>query len=503
MSPYVKNPCYHTSRLLICLLLAPLSALAQDYSTRAQALDAARHGDRRAMRRLAEMERDGEDGPQDLKKAAEIYRQLANARDNDAAMELGYFYANGWGVEKDVKQAEKWFEVGAATGMQFVDVANLYAEGVLLPRNDEKAVELYRRAGSVGVAEIGLGKMYLAGRGVPQSDEKAAEQFHNAAVGNTPAGQLLYADMLMAGKGVPQDTAAAMDWYTRAAQRRLADAAWDVMVDYSGTRGGDHNLELEHRWRHYAAALNYDLAEVNLGNRFLSGDDEARNFVEGFAWLTIGKAQLDSAKHELEQFAKEAPLPEDFMRKVEARVAELQTVKAASGAYYEDASYASPAPQIEELRRRADAAIPLAQIRLAYAYQMGQGVPQDMNLAIRLYKLVGEDGPSELHVQLGVSYAEGDGDGVPRNYEAARDWLLRATEEGSARGARFLGEMDRDGRGANPSAMYATMWLTLGASDPLAAKELQDVQSKLTAEEKQKAEELVTAWHIKHHFDLH
>jgi TPR repeat protein len=167
----------HALQIFLVLLCFPARILAQDYDSRDFVEKAAEKGDLRAKMRLAEMARDGEDGPQDLKLAAAIYLQLATMHVGDAAFQLGYFYANGWGVDRDVAEAEKWFDSGAVTGMQQVQLADLYAEGRLLPRNDEKAVALYQRAGSVGAAEIGLAKMYVEGRGVPANLGVAEYEF--------------------------------------------------------------------------------------------------------------------------------------------------------------------------------------------------------------------------------------------------------------------------------------------------------------------------------------
>ena len=471
----------------------------QDYDSRDFVEKAAKAGDLHAMMRLAEMARDGEDGPQDLKLAAAIYLRLATMHVGDAAFQLGYFYANGWGVDRDVAAAEKWFDIGATTGMQQAQLADLYAEGRLLPRNDEKAIALYQRAGSVGAAEMGLAKMYAEGRGVPQNLAKAAEQLHNAAVGNHPEAQILYAEMLMTGRGVPQNTSAAMDWYLKAAQRRLGEAAHDVAIDYSGARGADREIELAQRWRRYAASLNMDLAETQLAHDYLAGKDVPRNLVDGFAWLALARTQWAAAGNEFDQFAKQAP-PE-FLERVQTRVKELQSLKQSAGGYFDDPLYSSPTPPIELLQRLAQQEIPLAQVRLAYAYQNGQGVAPDLDSAIALYKRVEQDGPMELHLQIGVSYIEGQG--VSQNYDAARNWLGRAAEEGSMHAARLLGELERDGKGGDPSIVNAAMWFLLAADDAKAKQDLDGLSAKLTTEQNQKARQLADIWRMKHPLGLH
>ena len=486
-------------RTILVALSIPICSAAQDYDSRDFVEKAAKRGDIHAMHRLAEMARDGEDGPQDFKLAAAIFLRLAQAHDSEAAFQLGYFYANGWGVDRDVAEAQKWFNIGAVTGMQQVQLADLYAEGRILPRDDEKAIALYKRAGSVGAAEIGLAKLYAEGRGGPQNLEKAAEQLHNASIGNHPEAQILYGDMLMAGRGVPQSTTEALDWYQRAAQRRLGEVAHDIAVDYSGARGSDREPELEFRWRRYAAALNMDLAETQLAHAYLAGKDVPRNLVDGFAWLALARTQWSAAGNEFDQLAKGAP-PE-FLDRVQARVSELQSLKQSTGGYFDDPLYASPIPPIETLQRLAQQEVPLAQVRLAYAYQKGQGVAPDLNSAIALYKRVEHDGPMELHLQIGISYFEGQG--LSQNYSIARNWLGRAAEEGSVHAARLLGELERDGRGGDTSLVNAAMWFLLAAADQKAMQDLDAISAKLTTEQDQRARQLADIWRMKHPVGLH
>ncbi|HET9401711.1 MAG TPA: hypothetical protein VFO34_12250 [Candidatus Acidoferrales bacterium] len=383
--------------------------------------------------------------------------------------------------------------------MQQVQLADLYAEGRILPRDDEKAIALYKRAGSVGAAEIGLAKMYAEGRGGSQNFEMAAEQLHNAAVGNHPEAQILYADMLMAGRGVPQNTSEALDWYQRAAQRRLGEVAHDIAIEYSGARGSDRDPKLEFKWRRYAASLSMDLAETQLANAYLAGKDVPRNLIDGFAWLAIARTQWAAAGSEFDRLAKEAP--DDFLGKVQSRVNELQSLKQTTGGYFDDPLYTSPIPQIDILRRLSQQQIPLAQIRLAYAYQKGQGVPSNLHAAITLYKLVERDGPMELHLQIGEAYFEGQD--VLQNYNLARNWLGRAAEDGSMRAAMLLGELDRDGKGGDRNLENAAMWFLLAAADSNAKHDMEGMSGKLTAEQAQRAQQLADVWRMKHPEPLH
>jgi TPR repeat protein len=242
-----------------------------------------------------------------------------------------------------------------------------------------------------------------------------------------------------------------------------------------------------------------DLAQTQLAHAYLAGKDVPRNLVDGFAWLALARIQWAPAGNEFDRFAKEAS-PE-FLNRVHERVKELEALKQSAGGYFDDSVYASPSPPIEMLQRLAQQKVPLAQVRLAYAYQKGQGVALDLNTAIALYKRVEQDGPMELHLQIGVSYI--DGQRGSQNYVAARDWLGRAAEEGSMHAARLLGELERDGNGGDPNVVNAAMWFLLAAVDGNARQDLDGLSSKLTKEQNQKARQLADIWRMKHPLGLH
>ena len=51
--------------------------------------------------------------PQDLHKALELYMKAAEQGYPMAQFFIGRMYENGWGVNKDIKEANKWYEKAA------------------------------------------------------------------------------------------------------------------------------------------------------------------------------------------------------------------------------------------------------------------------------------------------------------------------------------------------------------------------------------------------------
>ena len=74
-----------------------------------------------------------------------------------------------------------------------------------------------------------------------------------------------------------------------------------------------------------------------------------------------------------------------------------------------------------------------AQYNLGYIYEKGKGVPQDYKEAVRLYRLSAEQGDVDAQLKLGVSY--GMGRGVPKDYALAHMWWNLSGSNGNKEAA--------------------------------------------------------------------
>lgn len=71
---------------------------------------------KRSMKELADLYKNGTDGGKDPQKAVELYSKLASAGDIDSAYILGTMYETGVGVQKDPAIAASMYEIAAAKG---------------------------------------------------------------------------------------------------------------------------------------------------------------------------------------------------------------------------------------------------------------------------------------------------------------------------------------------------------------------------------------------------
>jgi V8-like Glu-specific endopeptidase len=97
---------------------------------------------------------------------------LAEKGDASAQFNIGYMYANGLGVQRDLASAVNWYRKAAEQGLEIAQhrLGIAYMNGEGIERDDAEAASWFTRAANQGFvrAQRILGQMYLTGRGVPK-----------------------------------------------------------------------------------------------------------------------------------------------------------------------------------------------------------------------------------------------------------------------------------------------------------------------------------------------
>lgn len=193
---------------------------------------------------------------QDYATALEELQPLAKEGNPDAMNMLGQMYENGWGIAKDVQQARRLYDRGAAVG-HLASVNSLRAL-----KNKAYKVEL---ESVIPAAESGdpqaqnrLGEMAEFGYGMPRNPDLAIQWYLKAADQGLVAAQHNIGRSYNFGTGVEQNFAEAERWYRRAAERGHTDAMFFLGTLYSNNHGSqadeDSNVQA-YAWMHNAAAL--------------------------------------------------------------------------------------------------------------------------------------------------------------------------------------------------------------------------------------------------------
>jgi TPR repeat protein len=101
------------------------------------------------------------------------FQILAEEGDSTAMAYMGHMYRQGYGVQKNLSEAERWLQAGAEAGVPLAShrLGWMYAKGEIGGARDNiNAVKHWKMAAEGGLpkAQSDLGVMYWRGEGVPK-----------------------------------------------------------------------------------------------------------------------------------------------------------------------------------------------------------------------------------------------------------------------------------------------------------------------------------------------
>lgn len=125
-------------------------------------------------------------------------------------------------------------------------------------------------------------------------------------------------------------------------------------------------------------------------------------------------------------------------------------------------------PDFEETKALAEAGVDYAQHNLGFMYATGDGVPKNMQEAIKWYLLAADQGQPDSQNNLGKIYYNGEG--VRQSYEESYSWYMNAALQGISESQYFIGNMHNQGHGVKQDYRVAHSWFELAAKQghPLA-----------------------------------
>ena len=138
-------------------------------------------------------------------------------RDLRGQYNLGFYYHNGLGTEKNFSKALVWYRKAASQGfaMAQCNLGKMLDLGQGVDQSHDEAVKWYKKAAVLGNsnAQHSLGVCYNLGRGVKQDVSKAASWFKKSAAQGHALAQSDLAMFLFQGKGVKKDVHYAMEMF--------------------------------------------------------------------------------------------------------------------------------------------------------------------------------------------------------------------------------------------------------------------------------------------------
>lgn len=131
----------------------------------------------------------------------------------------------------------------------------------------------------------------------------------------------------------------------------------------------------------------------------------------------------------------------------------------------------------DEMKTAAEDGDACAQTALGYAYDVGEGVSQDLEAAAQWYRKAAEQGYA--HAQFNLAEMICDGAGVPQSNEEALDWYTKAAMQGHSKAQYNVAMMHVKGEGVVADNVTAYAWLVLSAKgDAEGADQARDIVGK-------------------------
>jgi localization factor PodJL len=147
--------------------------------------EAAAGGDAKALFEIASRYADGRGVEKNLKAAAKYYTRAADTGFAPAQFRIGSFYEKGLGVERDAGKAKTWYQMAAEQGNASAmhNLAVLFAMGASGPVDNDSAANWFTKAAEFGVkdSQYNLGILAAKGLGVKQNLEDSYKWFALAA----------------------------------------------------------------------------------------------------------------------------------------------------------------------------------------------------------------------------------------------------------------------------------------------------------------------------------
>ena len=389
-------------------------------------------------------------------KAAEWYAKSAEQENAEGQIKLGYCYQKGLGVEQSNEKAVALYEKAAGQGYAEGNayLGYCYQKGLGVDLDYEKAATLYKEAVEQGslTAEYYLAGYYFDDLGVEQEYEKAPDCYKQIIEKVDSSGQKalndsiyygvgedrdledLYSSALVSlgycyesGIGTDQDYEAAMEWYTKAAEKENGLGLCYLGICYRDGVVTDQDTEKAIALFTKAADQGYADGQWLLGDYYYYTEEE-QDFEKAVLWYEKAVEQ----GHTMAQYGL-------------------------GNCYYFGNGVEQDYEKAAELfARSAEQGYEVAQDDLGYCYETGNGVPQDYDKAAEWYEKGAVQGYASAQYNLGDCYYKGDG--KAQDYEKAVEWYEKAAEQGNADAQNCLGHCYSHGNGVPQDHEKAVEW---------------------------------------------
>lgn len=228
------------------------------------------------------------DVEQDYAEAIKWFTMAAEKGEPTAQYNLSLFYIEGFGVEPDTVQAQKWYDLAYQQDNTLppliVDRPATNDIDLTIPtkkkgKNSEKisskthtkfakALKSFRPRAEAGdaVAQYNMGVLYYDGIGTPRNYKEAFKWFRMAADQGDADAQNNLGIMYYEGHGVGKNYSQAFHWYNLAAEQGHVAAQYNLGIMYEQGIGTAKDRAKAKQWFKKAADQGYEEARKRMLN---------------------------------------------------------------------------------------------------------------------------------------------------------------------------------------------------------------------------------------------
>lgn len=370
----------------------------------------------------------------DMKEAIKWYEMGARNNEPTCLFTLGLIYEEGDGVQKNILKATEWYQRGANAGIP----SCLYRLGMLMIEKEvagetEKGFSLIQQAAEAGYsyAQNYMGKAYRFGWNVKVNPVRATNWFTKAAEQNLPDAMCNLGDMYSAEDGLTVDYEKAFYWYGKAAEANHYRALTELGDLYYAGKGVERDFAKALEYYLKACDEGYPYAFYSVGFMYLRGQGTAPNREKAMEYLSQAAAMgNESAFQLLNQMEADQASPD-----------EEQGVDPFAKQAYLDARQALEAKETERYVNLLTQAANLGYIQalndLGDLYFNGESVPADMAKAYDYFAKASQKGSGYGSYSCGFMLLRG-ADEVPRDIDKGLAMLRLAVEQGYTAANRDL-----------------------------------------------------------------
>lgn len=224
---------------------------------------------------------------QNYKEAIKYFTMAAEKGEPTAQYNLSLFYIEGFGVEPDTVQAQKWYDLAfqqdntlppliverpATNDIDLTINTKKSKKGEKITSKTQnkfaKAIPTFRTRAEAGdaVAQYNLGVLYYDGIGTERNYKEALKWFRLAAEQGDADAQNNIGIMYYHGHGVGKNYSQAFHWYTLAAEQGHMAAQYNIAIMYEQGIGTEKDRAKAKQWFKKAADQGYEPARKRMLN---------------------------------------------------------------------------------------------------------------------------------------------------------------------------------------------------------------------------------------------